>query len=91
MENMNDPYVEVYSNNGMMVQLSNNEYKINNRKTRVSVYNFQLLRKPERKLCEKFARAFLSRSPRMVFRKLSISLCGLDSIFQAVNVNTLGL
>ena len=82
MENMNDPYVEVYSNNGMMVQLSNNEYKINNRKTRVSVYNFQLLRKPERKLC---------RSPRMVFRKLSISLCGLDSIFQAVNVNTLGL
>ena len=44
MENMNDPYVEAYSNNGMMVQLSNNEYKINNRKTRVSVYNFQQLR-----------------------------------------------
>ena len=79
---MNDPYVEVYSNYGMMVQLSINEYKINNRKTRVSVYNFQQLRKTERKLY---------RSPRMVFRKLSISLCGLDSIFQAVNVNTLGL
>ena len=47
---MNDPYVEVYSNNGMMVQLSNNEYKINNIKTRVSVYNFQQMRKPERKL-----------------------------------------
>jgi len=89
---MNDPYAEAYSNNGMMVQLSNNEYKINNRKTRVSVYNFQLLRKPKRKLCEKFARAFLSRSPRMVFRKLGLSLCGLSIlIFQAVNVNTLGL
>ena len=82
MENMNDPYVEAYSNNGMMVQLSNNEYKINNRKTRVSVYSFQQMRKPERKLY---------KSPRMVFRKLSISLCGLDSIFQAVNINTLGL
>ena len=66
---MNDPYVEAYSNNGMMVQLSNNEYKINNRKTRVNVYNFQLLRKPERKLCEKLAIAFLSRSHRMVYRK----------------------
>jgi hypothetical protein len=28
-----------------MVQLSNNEYKINNIKTRVSVYNFQQMRK----------------------------------------------
>jgi len=59
-----------------MVQLSNNEYKINNRKTRVSVYNFQQMRKTERKLY---------RGSRVFFRKLSISQRGLDPIFRAVN------